>query len=186
MASRIDPAIKKRLEDDGTWVSMHVMRRRLIQKGEDADEAEAIALKKFLIPMETDGLRVTPPGSNRKDGMTTEQVKEQGAAFRKQTREEARVPRKVFEGKECTYREEVEWVASNIEVRGVKASDAPSAAAWMLLKFARSSPTNLMYFCKDFYAKLNTLQATADEEGPFKDDGQEIIDTIETLRAAGK
>lgn len=188
MAGRIDPAIRKRLEDEGTWLEFHELKRRLIYEGKDPDEAEAIALKKFLIPTEAAARRVTPPGSNRKDGMTTSEVKEHSAAFRKQTQEETRVPKKVFEGKQCSYREAVEWVAENLWIRAVKPGDAPSATAWGLLIFAREPRgSNRLVFWKDIHAKVEAGETKSDsEDGPFRDDGKEIIATIDALRAAGQ
>ncbi len=185
MTARIDPAIKKRLKEDGNWVAYCYKKTELITKGHDREEAEAIALKAFGIPKEkADALRATKPEGVRGDGKTPQEVRADGAVFRQQTREEARVSKKVFEGKECTFREEVIWVAKHIEIRGVKPADAPSSSAWALLKFARSSPTNLMYFWKDFYAKIHISEAKGDSEDdrPFKDDGREILDTIEKLK----
>lgn len=162
----INPKVKERLEKQGTWQPFHAERKRLILDGMEPALAHEVALKKYDQPQVAD--RASKPFVA--GYKTAEKI------------EERRVPRSVFEGKECTYREEVEWVAKNIEIRGVKPEDAPSSSAWGLLKFARSSPTNLMYFWKDFYAKLNTLQAKDDEEGPFKDDGRQILDTIEVLK----
>ncbi len=187
MAVRLDPAIRKRLEDDGNWPRFCYRRTELRAKGETREDAERIALKELGITIDPNAPRVTPPGSSRKDGKTPQVVRETGKVFRGMTQEEARVPKKIFEGKECTFRDEVIWVAKNIEIRGVKPEHAPSSSAWALLRFARSSPTNLMYFWKDFYAKIHISEAKGESEDdrPFKDDGREILDTIEALQRAG-
>ncbi len=188
MALKIDPAIRKRLEHDGNWIPFCYRRSELIHKGESRQEADRTALKEFGIPKEeADALRASKPEGERRDGKTPQEVRAGEAVFRKQTREEGRVAKSVFEGKDCSFREEVIWVANNVHIRGVKPKDAPSSSAWTMLNYARSSGTNLGYFLRDFYAKIHISEAKGDaqDEGPFKDDGKDF-DLPDWLRAASE
>ncbi len=183
MTKRLDPEIRARLGKQGTFDSFCRERTKLIHNGTTPVEAGRMALKKWdkpgagdpLLPViEDEGMAKTP------------EDRAKSTAFRKATKEEARVPRRVFEGKECTANQAVEWVAENLEVRGIKPQDAPSAAAWAMLMWARTSPITKSEYWKHYYGKIISGQATDEAEGPFKDDGREILDTIDTLRAAGR
>ena len=81
----------------------------------------------------------------------------------------------------CPTARSVEWVADNIENKSVKASDAPSATAWGLLKWATSSPVSTAEFYKTVWSKMLPSRAELDNQGRYADDGSECIELAERI-----
>lgn len=180
--NKLDPETRKRLEQQDTLDAFCRERTKLILQGMDSAEAHRMALNKWDKP--NPGDPSLPPVGQSDRTMTQ---REHGRAlFKAQMSEERRIPGSVFEDKKCSFEEMVEWVGHQLDIKDVEPTNAPSSVAWSLLMLARSSWTHRRDFFKDFYAKIHTLQTSDDQDVPFKDDGREIIDTIETLRAAGQ
>ena len=82
---------------------------------------------------------------------------------------------------QITVRRAVEWVFESFTVRDVTAEDAPSAGAWALLKWARSTPTNQSDFYKSFSSKMLPSRQQLDQEERKSDDASGVDETIEHL-----
>ena len=82
---------------------------------------------------------------------------------------------------QITVRRAVEWVFESVTVRDVTAEDAPSAGAWALLKWARSTPTNQSDFYKSFSSKMLPSRQQLDQEERKSDDASGVDETIEHL-----
>ena len=172
---KLNPEIMAALERQGTKQQFCLERTKLIHNGKSSAEAQATALEKWYKPAPDDPALPA----------VSESPQEGTARFQGWMAEQRRVPKSVFRGKKCTYREMVEWVADNYDTAGIKARDAPSGAAWTFLKFSRASLTNLGVFCKDIYAKIHQaeIKSESDEGGPFSDDGK-ARDLPDWLRSA--
>lgn len=88
-----------------------------------------------------------------------------------------------FADKAASEPESVRWVADNISVKGVKPSDAPSAAAWGLLQWAKSSVTTKDRFFTQVYTRLMPSGKQLEDEGRFRDDGEGIIELCGKVEA---
>lgn len=86
-------------------------------------------------------------------------------------------PRSVFRPGNAPPRTVVEWVAANLKVHPVKPGEAPDAAAWGLLQWARSSAASASAFYQ-MWAKLLPSRAQVDEQDTSDDDGGELVDTL--------
>ena len=96
---------------------------------------------------------------------------------------EDRVEKGMFIGKGCSTPETVEWVAANVMVGDVEASDAPSPEAWGMLCWARRSNTNEAQFWGQIYTKLLPSRTSLEAEARYRDDGRSILNLIEVMNA---
>ena len=91
--------------------------------------------------------------------------------------------REVFGEKRVATVKVVEWVASNMQVSDVIASQAPSSEAWGMLVWARRSPVNESQFWSGVYAKLLPSRAQIEGEMRYADDGKGVEDLAKRLLA---
>ena len=75
----------------------------------------------------------------------------------------------------------VEFTFDNMDVRGIKPSEAPSTGAWSMLKWARNSPTNKTTFYCTFVSRLLPSKSQLDLEANMEDDGRDVERLIEQL-----
>lgn len=83
----------------------------------------------------------------------------------------------------CPIPEAVNWVADSIERSGVTADDAPSATAWMLLKWCKASEANKRDFITGIWAKLIPSKSELENQSRYRDDGSTQIELAERILA---
>ncbi len=91
------------------------------------------------------------------------------------------VPAATFEGKTAPVADVIHWVAENLVVNDVEASDAPSASAWAMLTWAQSDATNRAEFWRNVYTKLLPSRAQLEAIERFHDDGRELNELEDEL-----
>lgn len=96
------------------------------------------------------------------------------------------VSAKDFEGKIFNVREDIEWVASNMDIGGLRASNAPSAFAWSFLKACREDANMKFEFFKNIMPKLLPSKSALEEQERFQDDGRKILNILDKVEAASK
>lgn len=160
----LSKSVRERLQEEGRWEAFCLLRESLKADGMEARDAITKAMEEFQ-PLDPD--YQTPPGPNP--------ARQPGALSATPAKE--RVPLTVFKGRTCDIRVAIEWVADHIMISDVKAADAPSSAAWGLIKWAQRTQQNEAEFWKNLFKPLIPPIST-EEEGRFVDDGHEILDTI--------
>lgn len=96
------------------------------------------------------------------------------------------VSAKDFEGKIFNVREDIEWVASNMDIGGLRAANAPSAFAWSFLKACREDANMKFEFFKNIMPKLLPSKSALEEQERFQDDGRKILGILDKVEAAAK
>lgn len=79
----------------------------------------------------------------------------------------------------CNALDETRWVMAHIDVTEVEQVDAPSAAAWTLLNWAKENQDD---FIKNYYARSMPSRSQLDREYAKMDRGEVQLDFIERLR----
>lgn len=99
--------------------------------------------------------------------------------MRTRTTDERRASKSAFKDKECSDTDAIKWVASVMEVRGIKPTEAPSATAWNILVWARTSPVTKSEFWRILYVKAIPNIGSSEGGGRFTNDGH-IVDLLDS------
>lgn len=92
----------------------------------------------------------------------------------------------VFAGKGAvSERKIIQWVFENLDV-DVEPASAPSAGAWSLLNSIRKDEQLRLEFYKGIWAKLLPTKQQLEAAERFTDDGRDVFEIIDKLRAASQ
>lgn len=88
-------------------------------------------------------------------------------------------------GKQATEIAEIRWAKDKrfVEIAGIKAADVPSPGALLFLEIAKADPRG---FLEKFAVKLLPTRAQLDSDETFRDDGREIVATIDHIARVRK
>jgi hypothetical protein len=111
----------------------------------------------------------------------SEKKKKVGSVTRRPMRKHD-VSKETFDEKSCSTPRTVEWVAANIRVSDVEASDAPSSEAWSMLCWVKASPQAESQFWGQIYTKLLPSRQQLEQDGKMQDDGRVVLGLISRLQ----
>lgn len=87
-----------------------------------------------------------------------------------------------FDGKmSANARTAIEWVASVLNLKGVKAKDAPSAMAWNLYQHFNQNTSAQADFWRAIWPKVVPSKSELDKQEQFRDDGREVLKLIDEI-----
>jgi hypothetical protein len=151
--------LRERLESEHRWDAFKAHREALKRQGVDESKVWEQAALAFE-PLPEGGAQPAPA----------------------KPVEEART--EDFINKTASNPESVQWVADNLEIPDVKPTDAPSKAAWSLLRWARKSVTTKDRFWTQVFTKLMPTGKQLEEGDRQGDDGASIIELCNRVEAA--
>ncbi|MCP4902979.1 MAG: hypothetical protein GY906_38945 [bacterium] len=85
----------------------------------------------------------------------------------------------LFEGKTCSTKEAIEWVAKHIGMTQVKVETCISSEAWGMLKWVQGSPQAENVFWKDLYTRLLPSKVEMDQQETLRDDQRRVLKFVE-------
>jgi hypothetical protein len=187
------PVVKRRIREEfltlGLWDEFVALRERLVAEmpREQAWEQAAVEVRRLhKLPVEEvphedavsqpdtcNGAPVEegspPPGLPAVEAAEPATL---GQVIEDSRRMRAAFPVDRFQGKTCSPRVAVEWVAANIAVEGVRPEDCPGPEAWGLLFWARHG--NQGTFWTNHYTKLMPSKSEVDGGAKRYDDGRDL------------
>lgn len=88
----------------------------------------------------------------------------------------------VFEGKSAGVVDAINWVAENLTAGDTKPETAPSAVAWNMLTWAKSSPAATERFWDNMVGKLIPRRSSLEDSDKVSDDGRQLFGLLEDVR----
>ena len=178
-----------RLKQEGRWKAFCDRKADLEFEGKSKNHAHKLASREFG-PKDKDAVIIaasdTSPGQPAVPGaeglISVEGPKPAPKDLMPEPDEP--VDAAVFAGKISDIRKDIEWVAENMDIGGLKPGMAPSATAWSFLKACREDAQMKADFYKTIWPKLLPSKSALEEQERFKDDGRKVLNILEKVEDA--